>query len=287
MNTQQYSGTSTADTSRTRSNFWADCPIDSIIHGNRDGIHFFDDFAEFTPIGFATGNVTALTTVGGVGGKYKAFSSLNGTITPVNAVPTTAVAGGILRMNNTGNNEATNLSMACAPFLLNNTAGKLWFEARVAMTSIITNNMQMFVGLGETTAMANSVTVPLDGADLANTSGSMIGFNVLEDGVGVINSCYQDRSTTWTNVKASLTTAMVANTFIKLGMSYSPTDTTNAVTFYVNGVKQANVISAATLTALTSLDVKGLGMCIALYNDTAGTDQYVYLDWWRCAQLIG
>jgi hypothetical protein len=283
MNSQQYSGSSLADTSSSLSNFWGDCPLSDIRGGLRRGWWQSDDFAEWAPIGFATGALQ--TTEGGISGKYKVYSATAGTWVPVNAVPTTDIGGGLIRGNADSTGDQVSLAFGAAPFLLNNTCGKLWCEVRLAVTSILTNMSQIFVGLGETTVMLLGAAQPLGDTDIANATGALIGFNTLEDGLGVLNSCYEDRSTTWTNVKAGLTTGLAANTFIKLGMVYNPNDSTNAITFYVNGVRQANVISATTLAALTSLDVKGLGLCVAMYADTGGTANYLYLDWWHAYQL--
>jgi len=133
--------------------------------------------------------------------------------------------------------------------------------------------------------MALSATVPLGNASVANTSGAMIGLNVLEDGLGALNACYQDRSATWVNPTSGTAIGqMAANTFIKVGWVYNPLDPVNCFTWYVNGVKKC-VISSTTLAALTSLDVKGLGMVIAMYADASGTANYLYLDWWKCYQI--
>jgi hypothetical protein len=245
-NKQQYSGTSVADTDNSMSNFWADCPIAEIRSGWRRGWFQDDDFCEFAPIGFATGAVQ--TTEGGIAGKYKAYCATAGTWVPVNAVPTTDVGGGIIRaLCDTAGDQAA-LGFGSSPFLLNNTAGKLWGEARIAITGIATNNAQVFVGLGENNVMTFGASQPLGDADAANATGAMIGHNILEDGLGVLNACYQDRSTTWVNPTSGTGIGTVAaNTFHKVGWVYDPRDSTNAFTWYVNGVKKVS-ITAAVLT---------------------------------------
>lgn len=282
-NKQQYSGTSVADTSNDLSSFWADCPFADIRNGWRRGWFQEDDFAEFAPIGFATGALQ--TTEGGIAGKYKVYCATAGTWVPVNAVPTTDVGGGIIRALCDTDGDAAALGFGSTPFLLNNTCGKLWGEARFAITGIATNNAQVFVGLGENNVMTFGAAQPLGNADVANTTGAMIGINILEDGLGVINACYQDRSATWVNPTSGTGIGTVAaNTFHKVGWVYDPRDSVNAFTWYVNGVKKC-VVSAATVTALTSLDVKGLGLVAAMYADSAGTANYLYLDWWKCYQV--
>jgi hypothetical protein len=285
MNKQQYTGTSVADTSNDLSNFWADCPIMEIEAGLRRGWFQKDDFTEFAPVPYVPTNTSVQTTEGGIAGKYKVYSAAAGTWTPVNAVPTTDVGGGIIRALCDTDGDQAALGFAGTPFLLNNTCGKMWGEARFAITGIATNNAQVFVGLGENNVMTFGAAQPLGNADVANTTGAMIGVNILEDGLGVLNACHQDRSATWVNPTSGTGIGTVAaNTFHKVGWVYNPADSANAFTWYVNGVKKC-VLTAATITAFTNLKVKGLGLLAAMYADSAGTANYFYLDWWKCYQL--
>ena len=286
MNPVQYSGSSIVDATNAPSNFWSDCPVTEIRSGFRRGWFQEDDFCEFGPLPFVPTNTSVQTTEGGIAGKYKVFSAAAGTWSPSNSVGGADIGGGLIRaLCDTAGDQAA-LGFAGSPFLLNSAqGGKLWGEARIAMAGIATNNAQVFVGLGETNVMTFGAAVPLGDADTANTSGAMIGLNVLEDGLGAVNACYQDRSTTWVNPAGGTAIGqMAANTFIKVGWVYDPSDSKNAFTWYVNGVKKCT-LTAATLRGLTNLDVKGLGLVAAMYADTAGTANYLYIDWWKCYQV--
>lgn len=276
----QYAGGISADTGRNPSaGIWGDLPNqEELRNGPRAGIEFFDDFVNFMPHGTQTTHLNL--------GQYNVFCSTAGNIIPTTTpLGGAALTGGHISALADTAGDAFSLALNHDPFVLN--SGKLWFEARIGMTGIATNNEQVFVGLGETAAFtALSATVPLGDTDTANTSGCMIGFNVKEDGLGVLNTCYQDRSATWTYVKTGTSGTMAANTYIKVGFVYNPNDSTNAIKFYVNGVALPDVVSASTLAALTYLDVNGLGPVMAGFADTAGTTNYVYMDWWRCAQVI-
>lgn len=267
------------DTSRGPSgSIWATCPFDKAISDPAIGIGFFDDMLDWPLPGTQTTEVTL--------GRYKVVSPASGVWETINAVPTTAEAGGIVRGLADTDGDQIAFGTQASPFLLNSRpGGKLYFEARVAMTGIATNNGQLFVGLGENSAMTYGAAQPLGNADAGNTTGAMLGFRVLEDGLGVLVTSYQDRSATWTAVQTT-STAMAANTFIKLGFVYDPFDSTNALTFFINGIRQSTVVSQATITAFTNLDVKGLGPCIAFYADSAGTTNYIYCDWIRAFQAF-
>jgi len=284
-NVTMYSGASVANTANEPSPaIWADCPISDIRNGITRGWFQSDDFTELSITGTQTAELL------GVGGKYKLFNASGGTAVDAwqasaNAFPTNDVAGGLLRGRCNTNNHAAALATHGTPFLLTPTAGKLWMEARIAMTRIGTDNAQVFCGLCENGVAAFSATVPLGDADTAYASAAMLGFTTLEDGLGVLNAAYEDRATTWVNPTAGTGIGqMAANTFIKVGLRYDPNNSTDTLTWYVNGVKKVS-ISAATLAATGNLKAKGLGLCLAMYADVSGTTNFVYLDWWHAYQL--
>ncbi len=255
---------------------WGDLPPDIVWDPNK-GIHFFDDFLDASLPGTQTTQIAW--------GRYKVYNTGTGgaKVIPHSGFPTTGAYGGFLRALADTAGDQFALGTQAIPFLLNNTAGKLRFEARIGITGIATNNLHLFVGLGENIAMTYGAAQPLADADATQTTGGLIGFNILEDGVGVLNTAYADRAAVWTQAQAGVGT-MVAHTWKKVGMIYDPNSTLEALTFYVDGVKQTGVVTAAALAALTYLDVNGLGLCFAGFADSAGTSTYAYLDWWRCAQ---
>lgn len=282
MNLTQYksTGLSTAQTDASQSNLWADCPVLEIKHGILRGWYQEDDFTDLVISG------TQTSILDNVGGKYRLLCPASGSWSVVNAIPSTEYPGGFLRVLCDTDGDHAAFGYTAMPFCLNTAvAGRMWGEARIAMTGIAANNAQVFVGLAETSVTNFTTAIPLGNADIANSSMAMIGFNVLEDGLGAVNGCYQDRSTTWVNPTGGTGIGqMAANTFIKLGWTFNPSTPTEAFTWYVNGVKKSS-ISLATLQALTNLDVKPLSLCIAQYADSAGTANYLYMDWWKCYQL--
>lgn len=278
MNKQQYSGTSVADTSSGNSNFWADCPIGELNSGSRRGIHFFDDFIDFGLPGTQTTEINL--------GRYKVYNTGSGTV-KTNKFPNSSgdQSGGVISMLcDTAGDQSVIGTHAC-PFTLSSTSLKLWFEARIATTSIATAMTHIFMGLGNNADVTFGAAIPLADADATGTAVALLGFNRLEDGLGVLNSAYTDEAATYTNVLASVG-SIAADTWVKVGFTWDRAKGANALEFYVNGVKSGTVVSASTIAGLTHLDASGLGPVFAQFADSGGTGNYAYLDWWRCAQLL-
>ena len=260
---------------------WGDCPIQEILEDNDRGIMFFDDFLDWGLPGTQSTEINL--------GRYKVYSAANGKwITDAMPSSTTAsVVGGVVSgLCDTEGDAAAFGTQAC-PFLLTTTQkGKIWFEARIATTSILTNMGQLFCGLAENQIATFGVATPLDNANATAATMAMIGFNRLEDGLGVLNTSYADHAAAWTDVQAAANSTLAANTWIKLGMMIDFSNSLRCVRFFVDNVECTSAMTKAVLLATTFLDVSGLGPCLAFYADSAGTADYVYIDWWRVAQTF-
>lgn len=278
-NPVRYSGTSIADTGSGLSNFWADCPIGEIITGKRRGIHFFDDFESFGLSGTQTTQINL--------GRYKVYSTTAGVVA-ADAMPHASSPvghGGIISMLcDTAGDQAVIGTHAC-PFSFGSTAKKLWFEARIATTSIATNMTHIFCGLGNNVDVTFGAAIPLADADATGTGVALAGFTRLEDGLGVLNASYTDEAATYTHAQTSVG-AIAADTWVKVGFTFDVTRGANCLEFYVNGVKGSTPVSASTIAGLTHLDASGLGPVFAQFADSGGTANYAYMDWWRCVQLL-
>lgn len=271
-----------ADTGRNRSpNVWKDCPIGGIKDGTINGVYFEDDFADFPLPGTQTSEIWL--------GRYKVYDTGAGKIITDNMPHSTTAgtAGGIISMLCDTDGDAAAIGTQACPFLLTTTQlGKLWFEARVATTSILTNMGQWFIGLAENAVMTFGAAVPLANADATSNTGAMIGFNRLEDGLGVLNTSYADHATSWTDIGTAAYSGLAANTWVKLGMTVDFSDVQKCVRFYVNNLELSAGMTRAALLATTYLDVSGLGPCMAFFADSAGTADYTYLDWWKAYQTF-
>jgi hypothetical protein len=166
------------------------------------------------------------------------------------------------------------------------TSGKLWFEHRMCFTGILTNGIGWICGLAETDLFTLATAVPLNGGDAVTADGGFIGFNKLEDGLGVINTCRADRAAAApTSIQAAVG-SVAAFEFFKIGMFYDPSNAAECLTFYFNGVKCSTVITKAVLQAYTHIDANALGFIFASVADSAGTTSESFHDWTKIYQLI-
>ena len=259
---------------------WADCPVTISDLDNNPSLGWYhdDDFVDFGLPGTQTTEINL--------GRYKVYNTGAGKVI-TDAMPhdsTPMGLGGIISMLcDTAGDQSVIGTHAC-PFSLASTAGKLWFEARIATTSIATAMTHIFIGLGNNVDVTFGAAIPLADADATGTAVALLGFTRLEDGLGVLNTSYTDEAATYTHVQAGAG-AIVAETWIKLGFKFDPNGGSGAIQFYVNGVKCTTALSATILAALTHLDASGLGLVFSQFADASGTANYAYLDMWRCIQL--
>ncbi len=293
MKTVEFPSQPTADTSRTASRtIWKDCPYDQIANGEKDGIAFMDDFNALP--------LTPTLTTQIAYGQYKAFAASSNTIINVGSINSVAAPGGNLQLLDGAAASADNIAIAQAyPSYymsgLTATSDKLWFECRVAISSLVANHGAFFVGLGESNLFTLAGTVPWSSnTGLAITNGgSLIGFKtqMLNTIAGQVNVVISDRATSFTFQGASTAadaTMTAAFAFIKLGMVYNPRDRdSKQVRFFANGVEITAGVTAAQLTATTNLKANPLGLmfCYVAGSGVGATDG-CWMDWWRCAQLL-
>ena len=288
MSVVKYGPDFSSDTNRKPSGtIWRDCQWNEIAAGDVDGVVFWDDFQDFGLPGTQTTEINL--------SRYKVYNTGAGNIIfddmPHSTTP--ATGGGIISMLCDTNGDQSVIGTQACPFSLSTTlTGKVWVEARIATTSILTNMGQLFFGLAENSVMTYGAAIPLADANATAAGPALIGFNRLEDGLAVLNTSYADHAATWTDIQAAANasplTQIVANTWIKLGMKFDFTNptSTNVGTFFVNGQECTTKLTRTTLSGLTHVDAKALGLCLAFFADSAGTADYVYLDWWKAAQTF-
>ncbi len=264
---------------------WSDFDAIDVIRNPSKGILFWDDFLDFGLPGTQTTQIN--------NGRYKLYATTAGVFAP-DIMPHGTLTGdlqGVISFNPDSDGDNGAITTNAAPFSLSTTAGaagRLFFEARIATTSVSGTPGLIFVGLGEGNAMTLATGVPFGagagttGTGVSNT-GALIGFNRLESGGTALNFSHSDRAQVFTNVQASAGT-MAAETWIKVGFVFDPNNTTACIQPYVNGVKTTTPMTKATLAALTHVDAKGLSPIFAAVCKTTTTN-YHYLDWWRVGQL--
>lgn len=273
-------GTAITDPQRWSPAIWSKCPWGSIKNDPSLGRFWEENWSDFPLIG------TQTTQIGH--GRYKLFSSASGTINPVSAVNSVEIQGGALKMNTDTDNDAAIIAQSYPSWRMSGSSassGKLWFEAIVAQKSVVTNMAASFIGFGETDLMTLAVALPLNAGDPITNDGAMIGFRIEEDGLGVIDTVYSDRATSFTNIGDTEGGTLVAYTFKHLGILYDPLDIDRCVRFFTDNVECSTALSRAALVALTNLDANALGFLAGTVADSAGTAHELYIRGWRCAQL--
>ncbi len=270
-----------AQTERNRSaGVWYDCPYFAIKDGELAGA-----VIEFDAL---TQPITPPTTEGNWG-EWAAFTDTGGTITAGTG------QGGELVLASDGDNEGASIRSVQAPFKLIRSAKQFWFEARVKKSAITDSKNGFFLGLTANTAF--SATVPIAAAGtLADIN--LVGWHNLEADGDQIDAVYKADGVTQVTVLAdALPTALVADTYVKLGMRYTILNdgsiadpngaggTKYVLSFLVNGIRVATKqIPSAAGTDFPN-DV-GLGLAFAVLNATGSTPGTNTLDYMYAAQLF-
>lgn len=271
----------TANALREPSNsLWQDCPVDELIADPAKGIYLYEDWKDFPLIGTQTTQIAH--------GRWKVFNSGSGTVVPVSTINSVEMMSGALSIALDTDNDSGSIAQSYPNLLmtgLSTNSGKLWFEACVGLNTLVTNSLGFMVGLAETELWTLATGVPFNGGDAITNSASFIGFRKEEDGLGVVDTVYSDRATSFTNIGDAAVTISAAFTFIKLGMLYDPANADRCVRFFADGVELTTAMTRAALVALTNLDANALGIIMAVIADSAGTTGVFYNKWIRVAQL--
>ena len=271
-NDTQYRSTFAANTDRGPSpTIWGSCPVERILAGTIDGIHVFNDF-------ITGGKITIPTTEAAlVGLPLNGFGSAGSTL----AYSQVKNDGGVLILAETTASEGFILRDVAAPFQVSSGVGNLWFEARVKPLLIATTEMAFVVGLMDTTAA--SATAPLTMTTGAVADVNFVGFHKPVANTTAFDTSYKANGVTLVEVNSDVG-ALVAATYVKLGMMFNTSD--NKLSFFINGVKQANTKTVPNDTGTDFPADVALGIVAGMCVGAAASDNELHVDWWRCAQLI-
>jgi hypothetical protein len=272
-------GLGTADTSATPSKaLWAGC--DSLELIRTGGIFYHEDFA-------VQALITSPTTIAALVG----VPGLNGFSSDASQVVISDVEGGCIQIKQTTDDHATSIFTPSHPYVISAGKGKFWMEARIKCNLLDTTEQSMFLGLMGVTAP--TVAIPLTTSAGAIADINCVGWHRLDTDLTSLKQSYKADGVT--AVEKTLTTAIVADTWIKLGMKFDPTDDyegPNRLSFWINGVRQtydsttgakSKEIPDATGTDFPA-DVV-LGPILALAIGAGGSDNTITMDWWRIAQV--
>lgn len=273
----------TSDTTRLPSPaIWNDCPWLDIEAGTRDGLKWFDDF------------VTQDDEDGSDAG-YMRYIDTGNTIRNL-ATNTTALAtgarGGVLRLSaDASDNDGPIIQHQTANgagyALIGNTSGaawKLWFEARIRKSSITDNQAAFFCGLAQVGTAANDGLLDDNAGDIVDSI-SAIGFRVKHDNGEELDFAYQDGGqTSPTEVIANIA-AMVADTWVKVGFVYDPSESADRrIKIFLNNQMQNTFVTNTNIDAATFPENDALAFVFGLKTGEA-TAVTADIDWWRFCQI--
>lgn len=244
---------------------WHDCPWREWLEDPHVGYGWYDDFVKYGLRAETLGTVVDVTQ------GYIAFADSGGTIT------SDGVLGGGLVLTEATDDESVSFSTEAHSFNITQNGGDLWFEARVKNSTITTNENSFFLGLMDTTALANAVPLTQGGA-LADIN--CVGFHKPEANTTAFDTSYKANSVTAVEVNSDVGTLEVA-TYIKLGMRYRQSDA--QLLFYINNVLQA---STKTIPNATGSDFPAdvtLAPVLAMMMKNSATESMT-MSWWRIFQ---
>lgn len=264
-------------------NIWKDCPIEDIRNDPTAGFYVFDDFV------MAPNSVgTTITTMAGLAG-YNAYGGTHATIAALTS-PTSGASGELKVYGDTdGDSVSCSVQVPGWPFKISGISGsktkKLWFEARVAVSSIADSNTEAFVGLAEPLSLAAAVPITDTAATLADQN--IVGFYRTESDGDKWQFSYKANGVTAVTSHATLATP-VASTYMKLGMKFDPD--ANTLKVFIDGTETAltTPIISTQLGATAGTDFPNdvfMSPVLAIRNATGSSPGYLLCDWFACAQL--
>mgnify|MGYP001619364058 CR=1 FL=1 len=176
----------------------------------------------------------------------------------------TAVDGGGLTISSDDDNEQVAFSsLNGAPFLIAAGEGRLWFEARIKVSTIANTKFGFFIGLAEAGAAAANQPLAADGT-LADIN--LVGFHHLEADGDMLDTVYKaDGQVAQTKQADAIT--LVADTYIKPAMYFDGT----ILRFFSNGVELSGNVTAAQIAAATFPNDKYLAPCFGISNAAGGS----------------
>lgn len=294
---------------------WADCPVEAIMEDPSLGTHFFDDF-------LVIGNANMSSAYANSIGQWSSYGYAGAQLNDAQK------EGGVIKLSSDGDNEGLTLlgSAGSFRFCSANSATapgysqKMWFECRIAKSSIASAHISVFAGL-----MAPTLASGIPAAaqpwtttdDTLMTAGDTFGFNLAgttstrggptEVGVSFcLASGTINYPTNLTAIMAATSnTVLAADAYVKLGWIFDPQaliapvasatarQTAGAlkrklIRFFVNGLETPAFLSSDDIANATSGQAFPTAfMCpvLSVMNMASQSSDYMAVDWIRVAQL--
>jgi hypothetical protein len=281
-----------------------------MIQDPRVGMYFFDDFT-------VIGSADMSSAYKGSNGQWASYGYAGAQMNDAQK------EGSVIKLSSDGDNEGLTLLSQGGAFRFVTTStlaynGKMWFEVRLAKSSVASAHLNFFAGLMAPTlssglpAAAQPITTT---DDTVMTAGDLFGFfgvgttstrggptEVEVDFVlasGTINRPYT------TLMADSGNTVLAADSYVKLGWVFDPAAYTQQVTnatarqtagnlrapvlqFYVNGNKTSGFLTYEDVknsTAGQAFPTSFMCPVLSVMNMASQSSDYLAVDWIRVAQI--
>lgn len=284
---------------------WANCPVLGMLEDPGVGQYFFDDFNRTGGNTSAAGGVYA-----GGWGDYNAYIYHGGTITDGQ------LEGGVISLQSDGDNEGVSIASGTGSFRITTTSTlalnqKLWYEARVACSTITASKSDCFVGLssGFLSSGLPQAAWPITVTDDTLADTNILGFH-RKGTASPTDWSFVYKLTGQTVVyPTNLTTlatsvlgaALTASQYVKLGFLFDPNPTPKQIslastgqtagqlkqpliTIFVNGLPAAAFLTNTNVQG-TAFPTSFMTPSLAIMNQSGTSPGSLLVDWHRCAQL--
>lgn len=290
---------------------WADCNVTRFQEDPSRGMYFFDDFT-------VAGNAVMSSAYKNSIGQWTVYADAGGTLNDG------LLEGGVLKLSSGTDLDQDVLFSTAGSFRMVTTStlalnGKLWFEARVAKSSIASDILEFFVGLADSQLTSNipAVNRLFSGTDdtLATTA-NIFGFHGKGDtnpaDVAVAFELSGGTVNYPTNLSTIVNTATGANMvaqsgetgFVKLGFIFDPAAQTaiigssptarqtsgatrkKLIRFFVNGIELPTFLSSDDVANATATQAFPTGFMSPIFGCAQHATKGSFLiDWIRVAQV--
>lgn len=262
-------GNQTASTRMPSELVWRECPYFQLQQGVKDGFAYWDDFLGNY---IQAANVAAASTT--VAQPWAAFTDATAGNTLASGIaPTDAV--GSLVFNSTTTQEGSIIQLHSA---LNTAAhinalsatNRLWLEGRFKVSTITTEEIALFFGLGIVGRAITLGMIATGGA--ASAAVDNLGFLYKAAATTAISTVYGNSNA---NTLAA-TGVIAADTYTKLGLYWNGA----TVTFYQDGVALADTLALATSNFPAGAN---LALYLSMMDGTGASTNTAACDWVKIA----
>ncbi len=291
---------------------WGDCPWETFKNDRSQGMTFEDDFT-------VVGNATMSSAYAGSIGQWSTYGYAGAQINDAQK------EGGVIKLSSDGDNEGVAMLGSAGSFRMVTTSTlalnrKLWFEARIAKSSIVTAHITCFVGLMSPTlssglpvlaqpllsATDDALSTACDsfGFILAGTSATRGGPTEVGAGFNLTSGTVNYPTNCTAMMAGTGQTVLAADTYVKVGFVFDPQgpfrQVVNAtarqtagsmrralIRFFINGLEHTTFLTSedvANATATQAFPTAFMCPVIAMMNMASQSSDYMAADWIQVAQ---